>query len=106
MDCIGLLVLSFRAIGVDLVDEVGYGRTPYNQRLRAALTARLGPPVPGPLQPGDVVTMRWNGEEMHVGLLTDHPEGLGLIHCARDRKGVVEHRLTADWAERIVEAWR
>lgn len=106
MDCIGLVVLSFRAIGVQFEDEVGYGRTPYNQRLRAALISRMGAPAQLPLQVGDVVTMRWNGEEMHVGIITDHPEGLGLIHCSRTHKGIVEHRLSAEWSARIVEAWR
>lgn len=106
MDCIGLVVLSFKAIGFEFEDEVGYGRTPYNQRLRAALIKRLGDPVSPPLIPADVVTMRWNGEEMHVGIITDHPEGLGLIHCSRVHKGIVEHRLSAEWAGRVVEAWR
>lgn len=106
MDCIGLAFLSFRAIGVEMADEKGYGRTPHNKRLRAGMVSRLGDPAPLPLQPGDVVTMRWNGEEMHVGIVTDHPDGLGLIHCSRPHGGVIEHRLTAEWADRIVEAWR
>jgi cell wall-associated NlpC family hydrolase len=108
MDCLGLVVLALRAVGVAVEDRQGYGRTPYNRQLAAALRAHFGEPVDD-LQPGDIVTMSWAGEEHHVAILTDHPEGLGVIHSLLNAPGgsrVVEHRLSPDHRARIVEAYR
>jgi hypothetical protein len=112
MDCIGLLVLSMGATGRLLRDRTDYGMTPHLRKLRAELIQQIGPPVTDPC-PGDVVTLRWSGEERHVAIVTDHPEGLGLIHCWRAAPGapvgggkVVEHRLDEQWRRRIVDVFR
>lgn len=115
MDCLGLCVLSLRLMGHEPKnDRTDYGRTPHNQRLRAGLIAELGEPVPlSELAPGMIVTLRWSGEENHVAITTPHPDyGLGLIHCYSVAPGgqrggrVIEHGLTDDWRDLIVEAWR
>lgn len=112
MDCIGLLVLAMAATGRMLRDRTDYGMTPHLRKLRAELISQIGSPVSDP-QPGDVVTIRWSGEERHVAIVTDHPEGLGLIHCWRNSPGapagggkVVEHRLDDQWRSRIVDIFR
>lgn len=108
MDCIGLLTLSMAATGRLLRDRTDYGRTPHKRKLREELISQLGNPVNG-LLPGDVVTIRWSGEEHHVAIVTDHPEGLGLIHCWRNSPyggKVVEHRLDDQWQSRILEVFR
>ncbi|GAB3388085.1 C40 family peptidase [Lysobacter fragariae] len=115
MDCLGLVVLSLRLMGVDVhQDRIDYGRTPHNKRLRAGIIAQLGQPVPiAELEPGMIVTMKWTGEENHVAIVTPHPDyGLGLIHCYSFAPGgaacgrVIEHGLSDDWRALIVEAWR
>lgn len=110
MDCLGLVALSLAAVGVSARDRQGYGRTPYNHQLAASLREHFGEPIPpDEIQPGDIVTMTWAGEENHVAIVTDHPEGLGLIHALSTAPGggrVVEHRLSPDFAARIVEAYR
>ncbi|MGQ4661355.1 NlpC/P60 family protein [Lysobacter sp. F6437] len=112
IDCLGLVALSFSAVR-RVVDREGYGRTPYNRQLRASLIEHFGPPIGrDDLRPGDVVTLRWTGEERHVAIVTDHPEGLGLIHCYDRAPGgapggrVIEHRLSPDYLSRIVEGFR
>lgn len=108
MDCLGLVVLSLRDIGVEVEDRQGYGRTPYNHQLAASLRAHFGEPVDD-LQPGDIVTMSWAGEEHHVAIVGDHPEGLSLIHALINAPGggrVVEMRLSPDYRARVVEAFR
>lgn len=112
MDCIGLIVLSFAAIGRNLRDRTDYGLRPSQKKLRTELFQHFGEPVDS-MQPGDIVTLRWTGEENHVAIVTDHPEGLGLIHCWRNSPGepsgggrVVEHRLDNYWRSRIVEVFR
>lgn len=119
MDCLGLVALSLVAAGIPITDRQGYGRTPYNRQLSASLTEHFGAPVVVGaadwrlLQPGDIVTMQWTGEARHVAIVTDHPEGLGLLHAYANAPGapsgggkVVEHRLSPDWASRVAEGFR
>lgn len=105
MDCLGLIALSLVAVGAEPSDRRDYGRTPYNRELAASLRMHFGDPVLEP-QPGDVVTMSWGGEEHHVAIVSDHPEGLGLIHAVADVGRVVEHRLSPEGRIRIVETFR
>lgn len=112
MDCIGLVALSFAAIGIALRDRTDYGLQPSQRKLAMELRSHFGDPV-GDLSPGCLVTLRWSGEERHVAIVTDHPEGLGLIHCWRNAPGapagggkVVEHRMDASWRSRIVEVFK
>lgn len=112
MDCIGLLVLSMAATGRVLRDRTDYGMTPHHRKLRKELVDQIGNPVDFP-RPGDIVTLKWSGEERHIAIVTDHPEGLGLIHCWRNAPGapagggkVVEHRMDAYWSSRIVDVFR
>jgi cell wall-associated NlpC family hydrolase len=112
MDCLGLVVLSLAEVGILVQDRTDYGRTPYNRRLRTELSSLFGDPVSN-LSTGHIVTLRWSSEAHHVAIVTDHPEGLGLIHCWANAPGspigggrVVEHRLDAGWRHRIVEVFR
>lgn len=112
MDCVGLIALSLAAIGRPVRDRTDYGRMPHNRKLRSELAGQFRAVLDGP-KPGDVVTLRWKGEEHHVAIVTDHPEGLGLIHCWASVPGVpsgggrvVEHRMDEAWRNRIVEVFR
>lgn len=113
LDCLGLLwlpmsrvVRSLRGIALPRPAD-DYGRTPYNRRLRAELTHWLGDPVP--LDQADVVSMRWTGEEHHVGLVVPHHfHRRGLIHADNTAAGgrrVVEHGMDDLWERRLIEGW-
>jgi hypothetical protein len=108
VDCIGLLVLSCTAAGLEwqeLKDERRYGREPWEDRLRKGLRDRFGDPA-NDWRPGDVALIRWNkGEPSHVGIIGDHPQGLSLIH-ASNIHGVVEHGLSGKFFDCIVEVYR
>lgn len=110
IDCLGFVKLAISTVRA-VVDREGYGRTPYNRQLRASLVEHFGPPV-ADLQPADIVSMAWTGEERHLAIVTDYPEGLGLIHCYARAPGgrsggrVVEHRLDESWRRNIIEAFR
>lgn len=109
LDCLGLVVLSMRAVGREMHDRATYGRDPVADGIRAAAFAHFGPPIPlETLQPGDVVLMQWHQQPNHVAIVTDYPMGgLAVIHALVppvDR--VVEHRLGDPWPRRITEAFR
>lgn len=120
VDCIGSVyltlaraLLALRGLILPLPRD-DYGRTPFNRQLRAGLIDWLGDPFliddsHAPL-PGDVVTLRWTGEEHHVAMVVPHPfYGIGLIHADNTATGgprVVEHGVDALWRSALVEAFR
>lgn len=106
VDCIGLLVVAGRKAGLGAADEEGYGREPWEDRLRQGLRARFGEPVQD-WRAGDVAVICWKaGEPSHVGILGDHPHGgLTIIH-AHNLHGVVEHSLAGHVKDCVVECYR
>jgi hypothetical protein len=109
-DCVQFLRLAFNSIRPIPATRMDYGRTPHNGKLESGLTEYLGPPAHGPMQPCDIVTMRWTGEAHHVGLIVPHWHyGIGLIHADNTATGgprVVEHGIDKFWRQRILQWWR
>lgn len=105
LDCVGLVLRAYADCGVMLKDEQSYGREPDVNRFLGAIEAALGAPVAG-LHPGDVVTMKTKLHPHHLAIVTDHPEGLGLIHASGEHGRVVEHFLSPDYRKRIVNVYR
>jgi hypothetical protein len=107
VDCIGLLVLAGRAAGLALQDQDGYGREPWDNRLRLALRAHFGEPITGAWRAGDVALIRWGrGQPSHIGILAPHPNGgLSIIH-ADNLHGVVECGLSERYLSCVVEVYR
>ncbi len=106
LDCVGLLVMAFGDVGGR--DRTDYGRDPVDGQLEAAIAEQFGPPIPmTQMQPGDVVCMAFPKIVRHVGIVTDHRDGLGLIHTNAHLGRVVEHALDAPWRKRIrfVHRW-
>lgn len=106
VDCVGLVVLSARDAGLQLEDAVGYGREPWEDRLRQELRARFGEPD-SKARVGNIALIRWNkGEPSHMAVIGDHPDGgLTLIH-ASNLHGVVECSLRGTYAEAVIETYR
>lgn len=114
-DCRGFVWLAFAGGLRETRGEIqkprsDYGRTPYKQQLRAGLIDWLGEPIKEPLQPGDVVLLRWVGEAHHVALVIPHDfYGIGLIHADNTAPGgprVVAHGWDYVWDRRFIEAFR
>lgn len=103
VDCAGLVVLTFADCGIPVRDEFGYGKYPDTAHLRATLAEQLTPAVG--MQAGDVVLMRFDRDAQHLGIVTDHPNGLGIIHAYAGARKVVEHRIDKQWADRIVAVY-
>lgn len=108
MDCIGLLALSFVACGSTFEDERGYGREPWDDRLRSGLVRRFGYSLHAShAQPGDIALIRWGAAEpSHVGIVGDHPDGgLTLIHV-HTLLGWAEQSLSGGISEAVIEVYR
>lgn len=111
LDCVGLLVMVCRDLGISDYDESGYERLAKGRSLINAIEARCRK-VTQP-QPGDVLCFRYDANPQHVGIATDHPHGgLGMIHAnARAGGGLAlsgrvnECRFATPWPERLVAAF-
>lgn len=103
IDCAGLLIYAFEVTG----QTPSYGRDPHHGLMDATIQRFLGPPVDGPMQPGDAVSMAYAGDVRHCGIIGDHPDGgLSLIHTDSIVGCVTEHRLDAKWLRRIRRVYR
>lgn len=113
VDCIGVIALSFAALGYEIHDRVDYGKLPAQRKLAAAMEEHFGPPVHvapvtvEQLQPGDVIAMSWGEEEAHVALVVDHPEyRVGVVHAYKNSLRVIEHGVIQPFADKILGVYR
>lgn len=110
VDCVGLVLLSLRAAGLELEDEKHYSREPWKDSLRKKLRSRFGEPINDDnWQPGDIAVFKWGGyEPSHIGILGDcEYSRFSLIHSRRaNSQGcVVEHHLDERWSRLLVEVY-
>lgn len=109
LDCVGLIVLAGKAAGACWKDQIGYGREPWEDRLRKACRENFGEPLAPdvPRLPGDVALFRWKkSEPSHIAIIANHPDGgLSMIH-AHNLHGVVECALSGEFARSVVEVYR
>ena len=110
LDCAGLVVAAYAALGVALPDFRLYGREPFRDGLVARAEAALGPPVAGPAADGDVVLIRYVRDPHHVAIIGARDYGgqtaLTLIHADGEFGRVHEQRLTPDVVARITHVFR
>ncbi len=109
LDCAGLLVHVFRALGLPHNDEMGYPRNPYDGQLEKILDAQpaLRRIDLAEADAGDVLVMRIVKAPQHVaihaGCISGHAY---IIHGSELHGGVVEHRLDELWRARVIRAYR
>lgn len=107
LDCAGLVWCAYRDCGHELHDFLYYGREPFRNGLVEHVSQALGEPINEPLQPGDVVLMRYDVNPHHVALIGNHPLGqLSMIHTSGEVGRVTEHDLSERWRGRITHAFR
>jgi len=108
VDCVGLIILAARDCGYDKYQEFAYGREPRNSILQSVLFKHFGGPVDRSPQINDVVLLRLRdaGEPSHVGIITHHPNGMGIIHAYGEAGRVVYHLFTEKVAEKIAGVYQ
>jgi NlpC/P60 family putative phage cell wall peptidase len=81
----------------------GYARRPDGQSFVRACDRFLVRIDAAQAVPGDVAVMRFAGDPQHVAFLAPYVYGgLALVHSLLAERRVVEHRLDAVWASRVV----
>lgn len=112
LDCVGLLVMVARHLGMDVQDSPHYGREPTRNnnsfQLADYLRLNFGNPVDRPYQPNDVLMMKLRPRfaPAHVGIVAPHRHGLAVIHSYGQVKKVVTQRIDQKRHEQIVEVYQ
>lgn len=113
LDCAGLILLTAKAVGIELPEPPNYGPQTAVAALHVALWAHcervdLGWGVAGYrnpdayVQPGDLGLFAIHRLPQHVGIFTG--EG-SLVHVHQAAKRTREERVEG-WADRLVSVWR
>lgn len=108
LDCIGLVIMSLAAGGIQMRDRKDYGRQPWRDGLDHDMIAHFGLPINKyEMQAGDIALLRWDGDPApsHVGLVVQGEHSLHLIH-AYSVISVTEHRIDENWMSRIDRVYR
>jgi len=106
VDCIGLVLMAAREVGVDLPDPAPYAREPQGTRLLEGVlvhAARVASP-----EPGDVLLFRMGLYGGHVGIASVHPAwGVpACLHAYAPRRQVVEQPMDAELRAALIGAFR
>lgn len=107
LDCVGLLILTSRNVGLIPADFdfTGYGRRPNGHRLVRHLVRcglrRYG----GRLKPGMFATFQFGREPMHLAIIAGSIDALRLVHSDARAGGVVTHNLDHSWLRRLNAVW-
>ena len=108
MDCLGLLVLVAKEIGLDTssIDIPRYGRVSDGRSLIEGLNRHLDPCNPAEMGFGDVLVMRAS-HPCHTAILVPGAgTQFGIVHAYAKMRRVVEHDYGAVWAARFVASFR
>lgn len=109
LDCVGLLVLVGRELGVDVRDVRLYGREPTSDLLGQVFRDHLGEPKPAssPLEIDDILVLQLPGQvrDGHAGLVVPHPYGLAIVHSYAEAGKVVVQRIDQRRRSQIREVY-
>lgn len=111
VDCIGLVLGVSCELGIKSPEFFSYlnkkyrtyGRLPEGNTLYNALSEYLPEYSLSQAQPGDVITISFDGYARHVAILTDRNT---LIHAYAESKKVVENRWSHMFKTNAISAFR
>lgn len=113
VDCLGLLVCIARDLGIDVVDNLNYGRSPCHKTMRAGLLNHFNIIPRASISAGDVLWIKWTRRAypLHLAIVTECSSGnlrtMNILHAEADiAKRVVEHPLPVAWHTLIVTSLR
>ena len=106
VDCIGLVLLAARDVGVDLPDPAPYAREPQGTRLLEGILAHAQ--RVSEVRVGDVLLFRMGLYGGHVGIASLHPAwGVpACLHAYAPRRQVVEQPMDAELRAALIGAFR
>lgn len=106
VDCIGLVLLVAREVGMDLPDPAPYAREPQGTRLLDGILAHAE--RVSEARAGDVLLFRLGLYGGHVGIASVHPawDVPACVHAYAPRRQVVEQPMDAELRAALIGAFR
>jgi len=106
VDCIGLVLLAAREVGVELPDPAPYAREPQGTRLLEGILGHATRVAEA--SQGDVLLFRMGLYGGHVGIASVHPAwGVpACLHAYAPRRQVVEQPMDAELRAGMLGAFR
>jgi hypothetical protein len=105
LDCVGLLVLAARDVGVDVFDETSYSPIINAQYLRSRIDRCCYEVPPAFVGLGDMLLFRVGRSEQHMAIVTCMTP-LMMTHSFQTVGRVVEHELDQHWKSRLAGCFR
>lgn len=103
LDCVGLLVLVARDMGLSDYDTVDYGRRTVGQEFLRHFRRNMDERPVAAAESGDVLLFRDSKYSCHSSIVGRNADGLTIIHSHMLKHRVVEESLTqGDWMLRRV----
>lgn len=109
VDCAGVLVHCFEALGLPYTDEAGYPRSPYDGQLEKILDSQpsLRRIDLSEARKGDVLAMRMEKDPQHIAIHAGlHYGCVCIVHGSSTHGKVAMHRVDSTWRARIMRAYR
>ena len=106
IDCVGLVVLVARTLGLSDYDHTAYSRRAQGQGFVEPFRANMdGIAIPD-ARPGDVLVFADAAYPCHCGFRSERLEHPHLIHAHALRRQVIEEPYAGEWPAKIKFAFR
>lgn len=102
IDCVGLLTLVGRDLGLDIKDILNYNFEPKPDTFLEIIRSQSDPVPMNAYRPGNIVLLRQSIYPMHCGIIGRQPHGLTVINANLHARKVIEQPI-ADWRNEIIE---
>lgn len=101
VDCVGLIIVAARSVGMALEDTLVYGRQPQPGDFFRYIERNQMVPVTSQ-RLGDVGLFDFGAGPQHAALFTQ----TGLIHAYAPARKVIEHGFRAPWPQQLCGVYR
>jgi cell wall-associated NlpC family hydrolase len=106
LDCVGLLVVVGRALGLPAYDVTGYTRRAQGMGFIEHFRANLEEVAPGSARFGDVLVFVETVYPCHTGIMSERHGVPHLIHAHAPRRLVLEEPFAGEWRDKLRFAFR
>jgi len=101
VDCIGVIAMVGKALGLTDYDKTDYGRQPYKGLLKKGIEPHLEQVQE--IHPGYILLMKFADEPQHVAIYTENNT---IIHSYQKVNKCTEHRFANSWKNMVVGIYR
>lgn len=106
IDCLGLVVLVAKELGIADTDEKTYSRRPDGKELLNRFREEMNEIPLTEIRPGDVLMFADNAYPCHVAFVSEKHGEIYIIHAHATRRKVLEERYAYEWPDKARKAFR